>query len=77
MILEIKSNHPWYEFITKEVDKALEGASSFADPNILASIKICGAEEFFRLDSIYEVTSFARGGERVFKTEWKQVWPRS
>lgn len=72
MELEITSDHPWYAAVCKAASVLFDLDRIPISPNILASLKIGGVEEFFVLDHISEITYFDPSGP-VIKTRWHRV----
>lgn len=73
--IEVGSSHPWFSFIAREAQRQQQQPTHWlVDGSILTSVRIAGVEEFYSLDSIWEITDLTTR-EQMFQTEWRRVPP--
>lgn len=70
--LEIDSSHPWFERVWNGTIAAAQWLPGDVIPEIVCSVMIGGIEEFFKLDTVYEITSFELG-KLMVNTRWQRV----
>jgi hypothetical protein len=74
--LDIDSSHPWFESTARAAIAAHERGGICEPTAFLASIRIGGVEEFYMLDSIYEITTFDNRVQ-TYRTAWRKVYRRA